>query len=75
MRYSIDGKTIEFRSFPFWALSLEHARSEMVEMAKKEGGKSVVTHVITFGEYTETMQNHKMRVIKGQINISTGEKR
>lgn len=75
VRYSLDGKRIEFRSFPFWALSLEHARSEMIEMAKQEGGKSMVTHVISFGEYTETMQHHKMKVIKGQINIETGAKK
>jgi len=78
VRLSLDGKQIEMRSFPFWALSLEAARLELVAMLKAKGSTEMpYTDIYQFGELNQVSgKMSKMKIQAGpkKINIETGKK-
>lgn len=73
VRFDSTNKYIDLRSFPFWALSIEHARRDLLEMAKVE--KQPYTHIYVLATLTEK-QNKPARISKKLqcMNIKTGGK-
>ena len=64
---------IELRSFPFFALSLEHARVQLAEVTQKEG--CPYTHIFQYAFlYQESKKHTKCKLEKNSINIQTGKK-
>ena len=75
VRLSADGKTIELRSFPFFALSLEHARRELLEM-QKAGHQQPYTDIYQFAALNQAAgKMAKCKLEANKINILTGARK
>ena len=73
VKVSLDGSYIELRSFPFWALSLAHARSEILAATQKDG--CPYTDIYQFAVLNEKAgQKAKCKIEANKINILTGKK-
>jgi len=74
IRISLDGKEIERRSFPFFALSLEHARQELIGM-KKAGHEMPFNEIWQYSCLNQQEKKFpKMKLEASKINIETGKK-
>lgn len=76
VRFSLEDKhKVEFRSFPFWAFSLEHARLQLIEMSKERGEPLQFDSIYQYGVLNQTAG--KLSVFKGEklrIDMVTGRK-
>lgn len=74
VRLSLDGKQIELRSFPFFALSLEHARSEILSL-NKTNEPCPYTDIFQYAAlHQESGKHPKMKLEATKINIETGRR-
>lgn len=76
VRISITGNEIELRSFPFFALSLEHARQQIIELTKTSKDRVCpYTDIYQYASLKQEASKHtKCKLEKDKINIITGKK-
>jgi len=73
VRLNLKGE-IESRSFPFFALSLEHARQELIAM-QKHSGNMPFTDIFQYGALYEKQKKYPLfKKEDKKINIETGKK-
>lgn len=72
VRLSLDGQTVELRSFPFWALSLEAARLDLMRMVKEKGRTEMpYTHIFQYGILNQVHgKKSRMKIHMGPKSIS-----
>lgn len=66
---------VKFRTFPFWALSLEAARLDLIEMEKTQPSPITLTHIFQYGAlHQKAGKVAKFNGEKNAIVIATGRK-
>jgi len=71
-----DNGSIQLRSFPFWTMSLEMARMELLEMGKKDPHGCPYTHIFQYAALHQASgKMSKCKLEKSMINIGTGVRR